>query len=243
MRRVVGVLGGMGPEATVALMARVIAAVPAADDADHVPLLVDQNPQVPSRIARLIEGQGPDPAPVLCGMARRLEAAGAQALAMPCNTAHHYAAAISASVQVPFLDMVALSVAQAVARGAEGRVGILASPALRKVGVLDAALAAAGLAPVWAEDEEALLRAIRLVKTGGPQAQAREILRAASVALDTEVQMIACTEFSLIAEALQPGVTSIDTLDVLVRAIVDFSIGAAGADPVAAHAQAARQDR
>src|SRR5699024_6094263 len=73
--RRVGILGGMGPEATVLLMSRVIAATPAKDDADHIPLIVDQNPQGPSRIARLIEGIGADPAPVLAAMARRLEVA------------------------------------------------------------------------------------------------------------------------------------------------------------------------
>ncbi len=66
-------------------------ASPAQDDADHIPLIVDQNPQVPSRISHLIEGTGDDPGPVLADMARRLVAGGAEALAMPCNTAHHYA--------------------------------------------------------------------------------------------------------------------------------------------------------
>ena len=88
MRRV-GILGGMGPQATILLMQKVLAAVPAQDDAGHIPLIVDQNPQVPSRIRRLIEGVGEDPGPVLADMARRLVAGGAEALAMPCNTAHH----------------------------------------------------------------------------------------------------------------------------------------------------------
>ena len=109
MRRV-GILGGMGPEATVLLMQKVIAATPARDDADHIPLIVDQNPQVPSRIRHLIEGVGDDPGPVLAAMARRLQQAGALALAMPCNTAHHYAPAIRAATSVPLIDMVALSV-------------------------------------------------------------------------------------------------------------------------------------
>ena len=121
--RRIGILGGMGPEATVLLMSRLIAATPAQDDADHIPLIVDMNTQVPSRIAALIEGGGADPAPVLAAMAKRLEAAGAEALAMPCNTAHHYAPAIRAAATVPFLDMVALSAAQAASRGRTGRPG------------------------------------------------------------------------------------------------------------------------
>ena len=72
--RTIGILGGMGPEATILLMQRVLVAVPATDDADHVPLIVHQNPQVPSRIAALIDGGGADPAPVLARMARDLNA-------------------------------------------------------------------------------------------------------------------------------------------------------------------------
>ncbi|MCL5777568.1 amino acid racemase [Limibaculum sp. FT325] len=228
--RRVGILGGMGPEATVLLMQKVIAAVPARDDADHVPLIVDQNPQVPSRIKRLIEGTGEDPGPVLAAMARRLEATGAEALAMPCNTAHHYAPAIRAAVGVPFIDMVALSAGRArELAGPGGVVGILASPAVRRIGLFDAAFGALGLAPRYAADEDAMLAAIRRIKAEGPVTPARVALKAASAALLAEgaqVQMIACTEFSLIPEAVARGATVFDTLDVLVERIVGFSLGA-----------------
>ncbi|SCW29508.1 aspartate/glutamate racemase family protein [Ancylobacter rudongensis] len=228
MPRRVGILGGMGPQATVLLMSKVIAAVPAADDRDHVPLLVDQNPQVPSRIARLIEGTGEDPAPVLVAMARRLEAAGAEALAMPCNTAHHFAPAIAAAVGVPFLDMTALSVAHAARlAGPGGRIGVLASPALRRIGLFDGKLARAGLTAVYPEDEDALLGAIRRIKALGADAVARDSFHRASLQLleaGVTTQMIACTEFSLIADSAAEGARAFDTLDVLVSAIVDFAL-------------------
>ena len=226
--RRIGILGGMGPEATVLLMQRIIAAVPAGDDADHIPLLVDQNPQVPSRIRRLIEGTGDDPGPVLAKMARRLEAAGAEALAMPCNTAHHYAPEIRAASALPFLDMVALSADHAAVLASEkgARIGILASPAIRRIGLFDAVLQARGLACVYPEDEAALLDAIRRIKASGPDASSAATLRAASTELlarGARVQMIACTEFSLIENATAPEADSFDTLDRLTAAIVAFS--------------------
>jgi aspartate racemase len=227
--RTIGILGGMGPEATVLLMQKVIAAVPARDDSDHIPLIVDQNSQVPSRIRRLIEGTGEDPAPVLAAMARRLEGAGAEALAMPCNTAHHFADAIRTAAGVPLLDMVALSVARARALAGEGAsVGVLASPAVRRVGLFDGPMAAAGLVPLYATDEEATLGAIRSIKANGPTTGARAALRAASedlLARGARVQMVACTEFSIISDAVAGGVTAFDTLDVLVDAIVAYSLG------------------
>lgn len=225
--RTVGILGGMGPEATVLLMQKIIAATPALDDADHVPLIVDQNPQVPSRIRHLIEGTGEDPGPVLAAMARRLQGGGAEALAMPCNTAHHYAPAIRQAVDIPLIDMVALSVARAAAMtGAGATVGILASPAVRRTGLLDRALADAGLTAAFEPDDAAMLAAIRLVKAQGATTAAREALARASVGLaarGAQVQMIACTEFSLISDAIAPGITVLDTLDVLVAEVIAFA--------------------
>lgn len=226
MKRI-GILGGMGPEATVLLMQKIIAATPARDDADHIPLIVDQNPQVPSRIRHLIEGTGEDPAPVLAAMARRLETAGAEALAMPCNTAHHYAPAIRSAVKVSLIDMVALSVSHAAGlAGAGGTVGILASPAVRRIGLFDRAFAEAGLTPLYPQDDAAMLAAIRRIKADGATPAARAALAAASAELaarDARVQMIACTEFSLISEAVAPAVRAFDTLDRLVDGIIAFA--------------------
>lgn len=225
--RPVGILGGMGPEATVLLMQRVIAAVAAQDDADHVPLIVHQNPQVPSRIRALIEGTGDDPGPVLAGMARALEAAGAQALAMPCNTAHAYADTIAAATPLPFLDMRAATVA-ALPPGA--RVGLLASPAVRLSGAFDAPFAQAGLTLVWPEDDAPLLKIIRAVKAGrtGPGPRADFAAQARAMAARSDVLLVACTELSLLTDALTgAGLSHVDSLDCLVGAIVGFATTAA----------------
>lgn len=227
MRRV-GILGGMGPEATILIMQKILASVRARDDADHIPLIVDQNPQVPSRIRHLIDGTGADPGPVLADMARRLVAAGAGALAMPCNTAHHYAPAIRAAVAVPFLDMVEASADEAARLAGQGRtIGILASPAVRKVGLFDAPLARRGLTALYARNEPALLAAIRRIKADGPHPAASRTLKTASqdlLARGADVQMIACTEFSLIAESVAHGAVTFDTLDILVDVIKAFAL-------------------
>ena len=219
----VGILGGMGPEATILLMQKVLASVPAQDDADHVPLIVHQNPQVPSRIAVLIEGQGTDPGPTLAQMARDLQSAGAQALAMPCNTAHHYAPTVTNATDLPFLHMIELTAAHLATKGAL-KVGMLASPATRRVGVFDAAFGARGLTPVWTSDEDGMLSLIRAVKAGqgadqtGPllAAQARDLVKKGADHL-----LIACTELSLLTHHLPPQMPWTDSLDCLTAAIVD----------------------
>lgn len=216
----VGILGGMGPEATILLMQKVLDAVVAGDDADHVPLIVHQNPQVPSRIRALIEGGGDDPAPVLAAMARDLERAGAVALAMPCNTAHHYAGAVRGASSLPFLDMLSLTGRALKARGAR-RVGMLASPATRKVGAFDGIFAAHGLEPVWTADEDAMLALIRAVKAGERPEKLRPGLRDLAEAMGgADHWLVACTELSLMTDVLDGGPGWTDSLDCLVDAVV-----------------------
>lgn len=224
--KAVGILGGMGPAATILLMQKLLEAVPARDDADHIPLIVHQNTQVPSRIAHLIEGTGADPAPVLAGMARALRDAGALALAMPCNTAHHYAPAIRAATPLPFLDMPDLA-ARALARGGARRVGLLASPATRRAGVFEAPFAAQGLRALWLPEEAPLLALIRAVKAGRAEGQTRALARMAGALAGQGADhlLIACTELSLLAGALPPRLPRIDSLDALVAGIADFARG------------------
>lgn len=223
MREVIGVLGGMGPEATILLMSRLLAATPADDDADHIPLLVDSNTQVPSRIAHLIDKTGEDPTPVLVGMAQKLVAAGAGLLVMPCNTAHSYYPAIAGAVQVPVLNMVELT-AEAVARAyPDGPVGILASPAVEITGVFARAFAVLGREVMYPADRQRVLSAIRAIK-GGQVDAALPILKEAAAELaaaGAPVAVIGCSEFSIVAPRLTAApLVLVDSLDVLVNACV-----------------------
>jgi aspartate racemase len=221
----VGILGGMGPEATILLMQKVLGAVAAKDDADHIPLIVHQNPQVPSRIRRLLEGQGDDPGPGLAAMARDLQAAGASALAMPCNTAHAYAPRIRAATDLPFLDMRQATVNQLQSLGAGRRIGLLASPAVRVTSAFDAAFEQAGFTAVWPKDEGPVLALIRQIKAGEVGAAQQSALRDAAERLAPQCDhlLVACTELSLIAPAITLPWT--DSLDCLVQAILAFSRG------------------
>src|SRR5262249_24191419 len=150
-------------------MRRLVAATPAHDDKDHLHVLVDNNPKIPSRIAALIEGTGEDPAPVLCQMAKGLERQGAQFLVVPCNTAHYYLPHIAGCGAVPLLDMVGVSVKKLLSADGKPRcIGLLASPAVRLVGLYSARFEKAGLQALFPEAplEDKLLDVIKAVKAG-----------------------------------------------------------------------------
>ena len=129
--KTVGILGGMGPEATVDFMHRIINLTPAKDDNDHIRMLIDNNPKVPSRIKSIIEGKGEDPTPHLIEMAQQLENQGADFLVIPCNTAHYYYDKIVSHISIPVLNMVDLTVENIIVDLPEiKKVGLLASTAV-----------------------------------------------------------------------------------------------------------------
>jgi aspartate racemase len=222
MSRTVGVIGGMGPEATVDFLRRVVAATPAKDDADHIRILVDNNPKIPSRIAALIEGTGADPLPVLVSMAQGLERQGADFLAIPCNTAHYYLPRIAEAVDIAILDMVALAIARLKGR----RIGMLASPAVQKVGLYASRLNEAGFEAVFpdAAGEDKLLEIIRAVKAAALTDAHRRSYAAVAAALDVDAFLIACTELSVIGPPDGVRVLAVDALDALVEETVARAI-------------------
>jgi aspartate racemase len=221
-----GIIGGMGPEATVLLMSRIIVLTDAKDDCDHIPMLVDNNTQVPSRIKAIIEKTGDDPSNTLITMAKKLEGNGAKMLAMPCNTAHYYASTIQEAVNIPLLNMIDLTAERLSLEGlTNATVGILGSPALALTEVYDNAFSSHGLQAIYPENQQNMLNAIRLIKENSESADARQLLQNEAQKLilrGSERLVIACSEFSLISDCLPSIYPVIDSIDVLAKAVVDF---------------------
>jgi len=224
--KTVGIIGGLGPEATVDLMTRVIRATPARDDQDHIRMLVDCNPQVPSRVKAILEGTGEDPAPHLEVMARNLASWGADFLVIACNTAHLYFDRIQAAVAIPVLHMIDLTVDQVVSeRPATRKAGLLASRTVIRPGLYRAAFQQRGIDLLHPSSvlQDQLQRAIRHIKTGHHGESEREALAAAGRELvdrGAEVLIIACTELSVIGEGLGMKTRVFDASQVLAEAIV-----------------------
>lgn len=230
MSKTVGVLGGMGPAATLEFQARLLAATPAARDQDHLRVLVDCNPKVPDRNAAIV-GDGPSPGPVLAEMARGLERAGADFLVMPCNTAHAFAADIRAAVAIPLISLVHETAAAAAAAAPGGRVGVLAVDGARSAGLYETALAEQGVTPVMlgTDHQRQFMACISAIKTGDTGSQVRDEMAALArslVADGAAVVVAACTEIPLVLAPGDLDAPLIDSTAVLVARTLDYAFGA-----------------
>jgi aspartate racemase len=221
-----GVLGGMGPDATVDFMAKVIAATPASKDQDHVRLLVDQNPKVPNRQAAQA-GAGEDPGPAMAAMAKGLESAGADFLVMPCNTAHAFADRVRDAVSIPLVSIIDVTVD---ACREYGVIGVLTTRACLDAGLYQAAFAAAGLDAVLQDEAEIeeLMRLVTAIKAGDQgESIAHDMQSLAGALVDRGAKAIiaACTEIPLVLTPDMLDVPLVSSTDVLAETTVAIATG------------------
>ena len=223
----IGVLGGMGPAATIDLLQRIIRLTPAWDDVDHIRTLVDNNPQVPSRINYLIKRQGENPAPVLVSMAESLESMGADLLVMPCNTAHLYAEEIESAVRIRLLNMVELTVERVAHQIQANKVGLLASTAVHQTKLYETIFADKGVATVVPDNalQSQLMNLIMSVKAGD-LSESNLLQRIVETMLEEQAEcvVIACTELSALVDSLDVRVPVIDASQCLAEVAVQLAL-------------------
>lgn len=223
----IGILGGMGPAATVDLMAKLIRLAAAEREQDHLPLVVVSDPRVPDRVAPILEGKGESPLPHMLAGLRRLERAGASCIAIPCHTAHYWYDQLAAATALPVLSMVDAVLAELARRAVpEGPLGLLATAATLHARLYQPRLEAAGhrcLVPDPGTMAELVVPAIRLVKLGRA-AEAAPLLCRAVEALRAQgagPTVLACTELPLAwAAAAEPPADCLDATEALARHIV-----------------------
>ncbi|HEV7383378.1 MAG TPA: amino acid racemase [Phenylobacterium sp.] len=219
---VLGVLGGMGPAATLDFLTKLQAFTPAKSDQDHIRVLVDINPKVPDRN---LAGSGAGP--VLAEMAGALAGAGADVLAIACNTAHAHADLIQRASGLPLVDMIETAASGARDLGAR-RVGVLGTKGALRLYREYLAAQAMGLVSLDAERQEEFMATIYRIKSGdlGPAVQ-REMAGYAAdlVAAGAEAVIAGCTEAPLVMGPADVRVAFIDPSELLARRCVAVCLG------------------
>ena len=228
--KVVGVLGGMGPAATLDFFARVLAETKAKRDQDHIRLIIDCDPAVPDRNAA-VAGTGPSPVPALQEMARGLQAAGAELLVMPCNAAHAFFDDVRAATDLPLISIIDVTV-EALRRSLPQlrRAGVLASTGCVDAGLYQKALAGIGVEALVPEGEarERFMRVLYRIKSGDTGFAAKSEMIAVSDALiaDGAQAIIAgCTEVPLVLAPADVAAPLLNSTDCLVLATIAAARG------------------
>lgn len=231
MDKVVGVIGGLGPEATLDFYAKLLAATPATRDQEHLRVVIDSNPKVPDR-NRAVAGEGESPGPALAATARALERAGAELLCMPCNTAHAFAADVRSATPLPFVSIVDAVLAEMKAlEPTVRRIGLLTADGARQARLYEDALSAAGFDALRLDDAGqgrlmALIYGVKAGRRGDAERRAVAELAQRLITQGAQALIAGCTEVPLLMSAADVAVPLIDSTASLARAVVRAARGA-----------------
>lgn len=221
--RIIGILGGMGPEATVELLRRLLAATPAECDQDHIHVLIDSNPKIPDRTAAILKG-GESPLPMMIEGARNLERAGAHFLVIPCNTAHYWLSDLEKAVSIPIIDMIGETASLITAyRPPLRKIGLLATAGTLHTDLYQNALRKERVEVLTppTKEEHQIMNAIHRIKAGDHTVK-DDVVAVAHHLMDEGAEgiILGCTELSLVVEEGDLPCPLFDPLSILARLAV-----------------------
>jgi aspartate racemase len=226
--KTIGILGGMGPEATLNCYAAIIRSTPANTDQEHLRVIIDSNPRVPDRTAAII-GKGVSPVPSLVAGCRTLQSAGADFIIMPCVSAHYFLEAVRHEIKLPIL-----SIFDAVTERISSNhphiqtVGLMGTTGTISGGHFQKRLADAGLTTVVPDEarQSEVMAAIYDIKNSNPVRTRRQISSDLAAVAHTLVSkgaqgiIAGCTEIPLALRQKHLSVPYFDALTILAHAAI-----------------------
>lgn len=226
-QKTIGIIGGMGPRATVRFEQCILEHAGAYSDKDFPPIITYNNSQIHDRTQSLREDGGKKYVRGVISTGNALVTMGADFLVMPCNTAHARYSEIQSALSLPLINMIECVID--VVEKKSGKVAILATSGMAREQVYERACIARKipyhiLSP---KDQQAIMDAIYLIKSGKFTVAAENISLVLQKLEKAGIKrvILACTELPLIKEVINTNVELIDSMDILAKVAVGYSRG------------------
>ena len=225
--KTLGIIGGMGPAATLDLFHKILKATPAKRDQDHVHIIIDNFPHIPDRTAFLLV-KGANPLPYILKSVRTLERANVDVLCMPCNTAHYFVEDIRKATPLPFISIIESTLNEIKSSFEDSKnIGLLATDGTIIGRVYHDIFEVAGdkiITPLEEEQRE-VMKIVYSIKAGKMEenVQSFEEIIEHMKFLGSELVILGCTELPILLKYFEPSITVIDATSCLAKEIVNFA--------------------
>ena len=225
MKRI-GILGGMGPLATIDLYAKIVELTNAKKDQDNIPIVIDNYPQIPDRTAYILDG-GEDPFPYMKEAATRLKNAGCEAICIACNTAHYFADKLIKECDINVLHIASIAV-DAIKRDhpSAKKIAVIATTGTTKAKIYEDKLVANNLECVRIPDD-LMQNIMDCIYKGAKANNLRsyvELFNETISKIDADVYIAACTEIPLFLPFADKKDKFVDATLELAKAAVKFGL-------------------
>jgi aspartate racemase len=227
--KTIGIIGGMGPAATLDLFNKILKATPAKRDQDHIHIIIDNFPQIPDRTAFLL-GKGENPLPYILKSVRTLEKANVNVLCMPCNTAHYFVEDIRNATPLPFISIVESAVNEIKSSFEDSKnIGLLATDGtiIGRVYHNTFEVERYRIITPIEEKQNEVMKIVYSIKAGKMEENVQtfeEIIEHMKF-LGSELVILGCTELPILLKYFEPSLPVIDATSCLAKEIVEFATG------------------
>jgi len=230
---IIGIIGGLGPAATVDIFDKIVKHTPAVRDQDHIKVIIENNPQIPDRTAAL-RGKDEDPSIAMLATAAKLKDSGADFIIVPCNTAHVFLQSVQQHIKIPILSMIE-ETSKYIVKNFPGlkKAGLLATSGTIASNVYKDSLKRKNIeliVPSVKSQETLVMRAIygkKGIKAGHKTGSPRKLLLEAAkeiIGQGAELVILGCTEIPLVLKNGDLKVPFIDPTEILAKAAVEHAI-------------------
>ena len=226
MKKALGIIGGMGPLATVDLFTKIVTMTKAESDREHIRIYIDNNSQITDRTAAILQG-GENPLPYMIESAKKLENIGADCIIMPCNTAHYFLPQLQKEVNIPFISIIHQAVKVSKQRYPGLKVGILATNGTLDANVYSDVYTAEGVEVVVPNEEERnilmdiIYNGVKAGKIPTDSAPFEKVLRQMA-ARGAGYFVLGCTELPVAVQSLKLENEFVDATEELAKAAIEF---------------------
>lgn len=223
--KIVGILGGYGPYATSEFYRLIIEKTPALKDWDHLHVIIDSNPRIPSR-ARAFLFNEESPVEYMLQSIERLKKAGADFFVCPCNTAHYFLRPLKNQFTLEFVDMIEV-VAENIENSGVKKVGVLGTEVTAQGKIYDELLEMKGIETIHIDDLSKVREVIEYGKLNIEIKKGRALLKELIAELKNkgaEGIIYACTELPIILPSnLIKDIAIFDTSQILAEKVIDLT--------------------
>lgn len=232
--KTIGILGGMGPEATIDLFTKIVKGTKVRKDQDHLKIIIDNNPKIPDRTLAIL-GKGPSPLPRLVRSAKVLENAGADFMVIPCVTAHYFYESLQRRTKLPILHIVHETVKHIRFNLKRIRkIGLIATIGTIRTGLFQKAFSSTGIELIIPSPEIQKKRVTEAIygkggiKTIGPSEDSKRLIINASDCLiqqGAQAIIAGCTEVPLVLKEGDLSVPVVDPISILAKVAIEKALG------------------
>ena len=216
--KTLGILGGLGPMASVYFYELITEHTNADCDQDHLDIVISSRASTPDRTAFILGTSDENPLDAMRCDAEKLVSFGAELISIPCNTAHYFYDALASSLGVPIVNIIYETVAFIVRTGAQ-KIGVLATEGTVRSGSYEHMCRQMGLG-YEVPDEEHQKMLSEIIYGSIKKGKRADMKKFGEIcdslrAKGCEKLVLGCTELSLIKRDEGLGDEYVDSLEVL----------------------------